>query len=232
MKRVCMFLSLLLVLLTACTSGDTANYVSSDDGWIHKHEMNWSEYYTAIEKEMANKHEAKFSSPRVDAFLFSFPRDYAWFDLPEVYRFNYYGNSRIAVLWEHTEAIFNCSIVYDEELIRSLVKQGYKEVKTFNKEVKFAWREFEDDFVEPRYFEQKLIVKDITYGSKTYYNKIVICKPFNNPDTKENEKVVFFDICGDNREAYYEKVINTIEGRPVTEMLNSSKEWGLIKPLK
>lgn len=228
MKRVCMFLSVLLLLLTACTSDNVANNVSSDDGWIH-HEMNWSKYYAAKEEQMANKYETKCSSPRANRFLFSFPRTYAWFDLVPVYRFNYYGNSRVAVLWEHTEAIFNCSIIDDEELIRRLKEEGYKEVKTFNKEVKFAWREFEDDFVEPICFEQKFIAEDITYGSKTYYNKVVICKPFNNSDARANEMVVFFDVCCDNREAYYEKVIKTIDGRPVTEILNSVKEWGLIE---
>lgn len=182
------------------------------------------------EEEMKNKTIVKVSSPSIDRFLFKFPRQYAYFNLVPVYRFNYYGDSRIAVLWERTEAIFNCSIIDDEELINRLKEAGYSEVKSFNEETKFAWDKFKNDFVKPTYFEQKYVVEDVTYGSKTYYNKVVICKPFNNPDAKENEKTVFFDLYCNNRDPYYEEVIDTVDGRPVTETLNTSKDWGLIEP--
>ena len=182
------------------------------------------------EEEMKNKTTVKVTSPLIDMFLFKFSRQYAYFDLVPVYRFNYYGNSRTAILWEHSEAIFNCSIIDDAELINKLKKAGYSEVKSFNEETKFAWDKFKNDFVEPIYFEQKYVAEDVTYGSKTYYNKIVICKPFNNPDAKENEKVVFFDLYCNNRNPYYEEVIKTIDDRPVTEILNTSKEWRLIEP--
>lgn len=182
------------------------------------------------EEMMSNKETYKITDTRPGYFLYLFPRRFASFKLPAVYRLNFYDNSRRAVLWERTEVIFNCSIIDDKELIDRLQKAGYSEVKSFNKETEFAWREFSDDFVEPKFFEQKYIVEDKTYGSKTYYNKVVICKPFNNPDAKENEWVVFFDIVSNNRRPYYEEVIETIDGRPVTGRSDSSLEWALIEP--
>ena len=230
MKKMFIFITITFFLLTGCSSEDIQNSsVITSDGWSN-HEHNWSDFEQNYEYQMMNKFETKVTSPQVSKFLFSFPRTYAWFDLVPVYRFNYYGNSRIAIMWEHTEAIFNCSIVDDEELISRLKKEGYSEVKAFNEETKFAWRKFSENFVKPKYFEQKMIINDLTYGSKTFYNKVVICEPFNNSEAYENEKVVFFDICCDNRDVYYEEVIKTIDNRPVTEMLNTSKEWGLIEP--
>jgi len=232
MKKICILLVLILVFLVACSTDNSQNVTSTEsEKWITPSPFKSTEEVESyIEYYKKNKQvDNGYTSPRVDKFLYAFRLEYAWFDLPEVYRFNYYGNSRVAVLWEHTEAIFNCSIIDDEELIKRLKEEGYKEVKTFNNEVKFAWREFEDDFVEPIYFEQKYVAEDITYGSKTYYNKVVICKPFNNSDARANEMVVFFDICCNNRSMYYDEVTETIDGRPVCEMLNSVKEWGLIE---
>lgn len=250
-KALAIILCMLFLFLVACepgitfsesgvTSSESDNLSSEFDAqaiWEkykkeHPNEdgIPWEISQRRREEAMKNKTLVKISTPLVERFLHMFPLEYAYFDLVPVYRFNYYGNSRIAIIWDHTEAVFNCSIIDDEELINRLKKVGYSEVKSFNKETKFAWDEFKNDFVDPIYFEQKYVAEDVIYGSKTYYNKIVICKPFNNTDAQENEKVVFFDLYCNNRDPYYEEVIKTIDDRPVTEILNTSKEWRLIEP--
>ena len=227
MKKLVIVLSLIALFLTGCA---TTPIKTSSIEWGNTLPDKEAEE-KAYKEEMANKYTHKIKDTRPGYFLYLFPRRFASFKLPAVYRLNFYGNSRRAVLWDRTEAIFNCSIIDDKELVTRIQKAGYVEVKSFNEETEFAWREFYDDFVEPKYFEQKYVVEDATYGGQTYYNKIVICKPFNNPDAKENEWVVFFDIVSNNGLPDYEEVIETIDGRPVTGRSDSSLEWALIEPI-
>ena len=219
MKKLVVFLTLIALFLTGCATTPIETSSTEWGNTLPDKEAGELGYI-----DLMNNKKLKNSNSSVSRFLTRFGRTYSYFEFVPVYRFNFYGNSRTALFWERAEAIFNCSIIDDEELIKTLKKEGFSQVTAFGKKGEFAWKEFENKFVNPKYFEMEYAVENIVY-----YNRIVICEPFDNPDAKENEKVVFYDCVCKNKQVVYEEVESSYNDRPYTCLLESSLEWKLIE---
>jgi len=219
LKKLVVFLTLIALFLTGCTTTPIKTSSTEWGSTAADPEADKKSYEEAMKNKILRK-----SYPSVSRFLTRFRTTFSYFEFVPVYRFNFYGNSRTALFWERAEAIFNCSIIDDEELIKTLKKTGFSQVTAFSKKGEFAWKEFENKFVNPKYFEMEYTVENIVY-----YNRIVICEPFDNPDAKENEKVVFYDCVCKNRQTIYEKTESSYNDRPYTCLLESSLEWKLIE---